>query len=98
MRPAPVPTGSQTTLPVAACLPTLAAMLLKLTSLLGLFAFIAIAWALSTDRKKFPWRTVISGVLLQFVFGLLILNTFFFPKSDARDFISKVEPPADDFK
>jgi len=50
-------------------------MLLKLTSLLGLAAFIAIAWGLSTDRKRFPWRTVVSGVLLQFVFGYLILKT-----------------------
>lgn len=50
-------------------------MLLKLTSLLGLVAFIAIAWALSTERKRFPWRTVISGVLLQFLFGWLILKT-----------------------
>jgi CNT family concentrative nucleoside transporter len=50
-------------------------MLLKLTSLLGLAAFIAIAWGLSTDRKRFPVRTVVSGVLLQFVFGFLILNT-----------------------
>lgn len=50
-------------------------MLLKLTSLLGLVAFIAIAWSLSTERKRFPWRTVISGVLLQFLFGWLILKT-----------------------
>jgi len=50
-------------------------VLLKFTSLLGLAAFIALAWALSTDRKRFPWRTVISGVLLQFLFGFLILNT-----------------------
>lgn len=50
-------------------------MLLKLTSLLGLVAFIAIAWALSTERKRFPWRTVLSGVLLQFLFGWLILKT-----------------------
>ena len=50
-------------------------MLLKLTSLLGLAAFIAIAWSLSTERKRFPWRTVLSGVLLQFLFGWLILKT-----------------------
>lgn len=50
-------------------------MLLKLTSLLGLAVFLAMAWALSSDRKRFPLRTVVSGVLLQFVFGFLILNT-----------------------
>ncbi|MBM3871762.1 MAG: NupC/NupG family nucleoside CNT transporter [Verrucomicrobia bacterium] len=49
--------------------------MLKLISLLGLAAFLAFAWGLSTDRKRFPWRTVISGVLLQFVFGFLILKT-----------------------
>lgn len=50
-------------------------MLLKLTSLLGLAAFIALAWGLSTDRKRFPTRTVVSGILLQFIFGFLILKT-----------------------
>ncbi|PAW84591.1 MAG: Na+ dependent nucleoside transporter domain protein [Pedosphaera sp. Tous-C6FEB] len=63
-------------------------MLLKLTSLLGLAAFIAMAWALSTDRKKFPTRTVVTGLLLQFIFGFLILKTppgerFFAGFSDA---------------
>jgi len=50
-------------------------MILKLISLLGLAAFLAFAWGLSTARERFPWRTVISGVLLQFVFGFLILKT-----------------------
>ncbi|PHX94908.1 MAG: Na+ dependent nucleoside transporter domain protein [Pedosphaera sp.] len=52
-------------------------MLLKLTSLLGLVAFIALAWAVSLDRKRFPWRTVLSGLALQFVFAWLILRTSF---------------------
>ncbi len=50
-------------------------MLLKLTGILGLVAFIALAWALSLDRKRFPWRTVWSGLALQFVFAWLILRT-----------------------
>ena len=50
-------------------------MHLKLISLLGLLAFIGIAWALSTDRRKFPWRTVLWGVVLQFCFAVLILKT-----------------------
>ena len=50
-------------------------MLLKLIGLLGLVAFIALAWALSLDRKRFPWRTVWSGLALQFVFAWLILRT-----------------------
>jgi concentrative nucleoside transporter, CNT family len=49
--------------------------MLKLLSLLGLAAFLALAWAISENRKKFPWRTVLAGVGLQFLFGILILKT-----------------------
>ncbi len=48
---------------------------LKLISLLGLVAFIGLAWSISTHRNKFPWRTVGWGVALQFGFALLILKT-----------------------
>lgn len=44
-------------------------------ALLGLVVFIALAWALSTQRQLFPWRTVISGLGLQFLLGWLILGT-----------------------
>jgi CNT family concentrative nucleoside transporter len=47
----------------------------KFVSLLGLITFIGIAWALSNNRKAFPWRTVLSGVALQFLFALFILKT-----------------------
>ena len=50
-------------------------MILNLVSFLGMFVMIAMAWGISLDRKKFPWRTVISGVALQFVFAWLILAT-----------------------
>jgi len=50
-------------------------MQLKLISLLGLIAFIGIAWAISSDRKRFPWRAVLWGLGLQLVFGFLILKT-----------------------
>ena len=50
-------------------------MQLKLVSLLGLVLFIAMAWGLSTQRKLFPWRTVLWGIVLQFIFALLILKT-----------------------
>lgn len=36
---------------------------------------IGVAWALSNNRKKFPWRTVGSGLALQFAFALFILKT-----------------------
>jgi concentrative nucleoside transporter, CNT family len=48
---------------------------LRLVSLLGLVVFVAVAWALSSNRKLFPWRTVLWGLGLQFVFAILILKT-----------------------
>ncbi len=48
---------------------------LKFISLFGWFAMIFFAWTISLNRKKFPWRTVIWGVGLQFLLALLILNT-----------------------
>jgi CNT family concentrative nucleoside transporter len=47
----------------------------RLVSLLGLFVLIAFAWMLSNNRRRFPWRTVLWGVGLQFVFALFILKT-----------------------
>ena len=46
----------------------------QLTSLLGLASFLALAWAISLNRRKFPLRTVLSGVLLQFLIAFLILK------------------------
>ena len=51
------------------------AVQLKLISLLGLVVFIGVAWVISSNRKLFPWRTVLWGVGLQFLFALLILKT-----------------------
>jgi CNT family concentrative nucleoside transporter len=50
-------------------------MQFKLTSFFGMCVMIAIAWALSNNRKLFPWRTVWSGLLLQFAFAVFILKT-----------------------
>lgn len=50
-------------------------MQLKLISLLGLIVFVGIAWLISADRKRFPWRAVGWGLALQFIFGWLILRT-----------------------
>jgi CNT family concentrative nucleoside transporter len=47
--------------------------------LLGLAALLAIAWALSEDRRRVPWRTVIAGVALQWALALLLI--FFQPAS-----------------
>ncbi len=50
-------------------------MQLKLISLLGLLVFVGMAWAISSNRKQIPWRTVLWGLGLQFLFGFLILKT-----------------------
>lgn len=50
-------------------------MQLKLISLLGLVVFVGVAWAISSQRKQFPWRVVLSGLGLQLLFGFLILRT-----------------------
>src|SRR5665648_613955 len=47
----------------------------RAVSLLGLFVMLGVAYALSEKRKAIQWRTVISGILLQFFFGLIILKT-----------------------
>ena len=50
-------------------------MELKIISLVGLCVFVFVAWTLSSHRRLFPWRTVIWGLALQFLFALLILKT-----------------------
>jgi len=44
-------------------------------SLLGLVVMIAFAWAISVNRRRFPWAVVFWGTALQIVFALLILRT-----------------------
>ena len=46
----------------------------QLNSFLGVFGLIVIAWLFSDNKQKFPWRIVIWGVALQFIFCLLILG------------------------
>ncbi|HOZ46788.1 MAG TPA: nucleoside transporter C-terminal domain-containing protein [Candidatus Hydrogenedentes bacterium] len=50
-------------------------MALRLVSLFGLLAMVALAWALSENRRKADWRLVIWGIGLQFALGLLVLRT-----------------------
>ena len=47
----------------------------RLNSLLGLVAMIFLAWAMSTDRRKFPIRVVVGGLILQFLLALAVLRT-----------------------
>lgn len=50
-------------------------ILSRVTGLLGLGAFILLAWLLSSSRRDFPWRVVLWGLGLQAGFALLILKT-----------------------
>lgn len=43
--------------------------------IIGILALPMIAYALSLDRRRIRWRPVIGGVLLQFIFALLVLKT-----------------------
>lgn len=47
----------------------------SLRSLLGLLVLLFIGWLFSRHRSRVPWRVVIWGTVLQFVFALLILKT-----------------------
>jgi CNT family concentrative nucleoside transporter len=49
--------------------------MLLLRALLGLAFFVAIAWLLSNDRKRFPTRVVVVSLLMQFALALFILRT-----------------------
>ncbi|MEQ1773107.1 MAG: nucleoside transporter C-terminal domain-containing protein [Burkholderiales bacterium] len=58
-----------------------------LQSACGLIALLALAWALSENRRAVPWRIVISGVLLMVVIAALLLKVplfkqFFFSLND----------------
>jgi CNT family concentrative nucleoside transporter len=50
-------------------------LLPRLRSLLGLLALVGLAWALSVDRTRVPWRVIGWGIGLQLLFALFILKT-----------------------
>jgi CNT family concentrative nucleoside transporter len=43
-------------------------------SFVGLFVLILVAWVISEDRRRFPWRVVTWGLTLQILFGFLVLR------------------------
>ena len=47
--------------------------LLNLQSLLGLVVIVAVCWAISENRKAFPWRLTIGAILVQ---AGLVLDSF----------------------
>jgi len=61
-------------------------------SLAGVFVLMLIAWLISADRRRFPWRVAAWGVGLQFALAVLLLRT---PWGEvvfgaARDFITRI--------
>jgi CNT family concentrative nucleoside transporter len=46
----------------------------QLQSALGLVVFVAIAWALSENRRAFPWQTVVVGIGLQIALAAVLLG------------------------
>jgi len=44
---------------------------------LGLAFFISVAWLFSADRKVFPWRVVLTGLLLQVLLAVFVLEASF---------------------
>ncbi len=47
----------------------------RMICLLGIFVFVAIAWLVSDNRRKFPLRVVAGGLFLQFLLAVLVLRT-----------------------
>jgi len=47
----------------------------RLVSVLGIVVFIALAWLMSSNKRRFPWRVVAGGLALQFAFAAFILLT-----------------------
>lgn len=43
--------------------------------IIGLAALIGLAWLLSSDKRRFPWRLVIVGIVMQWVLAWLVLRT-----------------------
>lgn len=48
---------------------------LRIVSGVGLLVMISVAWLCSSDRRHFPWRTVLWGLALQLGLALLLLKT-----------------------
>src|SRR6266704_6471737 len=46
----------------------------RVTGLIGLAVMVALAWAFSVNRKRINWRTVGTGLTLQFLFAYIVLR------------------------
>ena len=68
--------------------------MLALQSAFGLCALLAVAWAISENRRAPPWRIMISGVLLMLLMTVLLLKAppikqFFFWLNDGLSALEK---------
>jgi len=52
----------------------------SLQSIAGLLVFIGLAWSISENRRRFPIKTVIVGVVVQIGLGIVLLKFPFFTK------------------
>jgi CNT family concentrative nucleoside transporter len=48
---------------------------LRLRSAVGLVVLLGIAWSLSSDRRRIPWRVLGWGLCLQLLFAVVVLRT-----------------------
>ncbi|GJM18473.1 MAG: nucleoside transporter NupC [Phycisphaeraceae bacterium] len=46
----------------------------NLTGLIGIGVLLALAWAMSSDRRRVPWKLILGGLALQLVIGVLLLK------------------------
>ena len=46
-----------------------------LRGLLGIVVLLAVAWLLSSERRRFPWKIVIGGLALQWALAWIVLRT-----------------------
>lgn len=51
-----------------------APMLQSLQSVLGIIAFVAVAWTVSEHRRAFPWRIVLAGLGLELILAAALLK------------------------
>ena len=58
------------------------------TGLLGIAVLLALAWALSENRRRFPWRVVAGGIGLQALIGLVLLK--FDPAVSAFNWLASI--------
>lgn len=47
----------------------------RLIPVLGLCVMVGIAWSISSDRRRFPVRVVVGGLLMQFLLAVLVLRS-----------------------